>query len=162
MPATRRPGGSSTVGAALVLAALSVVALTACSSHPVGPARTYASFEAKAETTAESALSAVETVRLAARAGAEGKATGPYLGQVISDQEEGLSSTEGTFGSIQPPDGRADRLRAELDDLLSQSVDHVVAVRVAVRRGALNGLGTTARPLDADAKALRSFVEAHR
>jgi hypothetical protein len=139
-----------------------LVAVAACSSHPVGPARTFASYEGKATTTAESALSAVETVRLAAGAGADGHATGPYLGEVVSDQEEALSSLQGTFGSIQPPDGRADRLRSELDDLLVASLDHVTDVRVAVRRGELAGLGTTARPLDADADALRSFVEDHR
>lgn len=139
-----------------------LVLVAACSSHPVGPARTYSSYEGKATTTAESALSAVETVRLAATAGAGGKASGPYLGEVVSDQEEALSSVQGTFGSIQPPDGRSDRLRAELDELISQSLVHVTDVRVAVRRGELSGLGTTARPLDADADALRSFVEDHR
>ena len=152
----RRPA----LGSAWV--ALVLVGLAACSSHPVGPARTYASYEGKAATTAESALSAVETVRLAAGAGADGHAFGPYLGQVVSDQEEALSSLEGTFGSIQPPDGRADRLRSELDELLSASLGHVTDVRIAVRRGELAGLGDTAHPLDADADALRSFVEEHR
>jgi hypothetical protein len=136
--------------------------LAACSSHPVGPARTFATYEGKALVSAESALSAVETVRLAAGAGADGNATGAYLGEVVSDQEEALSSVQGTFGSIQPPDGRADRLRSELDELMSQSLEHVTDVRVAVRRGELAELGTTARPLDADADALRSFVEDHR
>ena len=44
------------------------VALSGCVSHPVGPARSFESFTAKANTTAESALSAVETVRLVAEA----------------------------------------------------------------------------------------------
>lgn len=139
-----------------------VLLMAACSAHPVGPARTYDTFEGKAVTTAESALSAVETVRLAAAAGADGNATGPYLGQVVSDQEEALSSLQGTFGSIQPPEDRSDQLRTELDDLLSASLEHITDVRVAIRRGELAELGTTAHPLDADADALRSFVEDHR
>jgi hypothetical protein len=139
-----------------------LLVLGACSPHPVGPARTYASFERKATTTAESALSAVETVRLAATAGAEGKATGPYLGQVVSDQEEALSGVQGTFASIQPPDARSDELRSTLDELMSTALEHVVDVRVAVRRGALAELDDVAAPLREDAEQLRAFVEEHR
>jgi hypothetical protein len=141
---------------------LALGALGACSSHPVGPARTFASFERKATTTAESALSSVETVRLAATAGAEGKATGPFLGQVVSDQEEALSGVQGTFASIQPPDGRSDDLRAQLDELISTALGHVVDVRVAVRRGQLHDLGEVAAPLRDDAEQLRAFVKDHR
>ena len=57
--------------------ALLCVAGTACVSHPVGPARSFSKYEGKAVTTAESALSSVETVRLAARAGTERHVFGP-------------------------------------------------------------------------------------
>ena len=135
---------------------------SACGEHYVGPARTYDDYERKASTTAEAALSAVETARLAAGAGAEGKAFGPFLGQVLSDQEEDLSGVEGTFASIQPPGGeRADRLRATLDDLLGDAVEHVAAVRIAVRRGQLHRLAEVAAPLGDDAASLRAFLEDH-
>lgn len=150
----------SRVGEAVAVGLLVLAA--GCSSHPVGPARTYAAFEGKAATTAESALSSVESVRLAAGAGADDHAPGPFLGRVVSDQEEALAGVQGTFGSIQPPGDRADRLRAELDELLSSSSDHVAAVRVAIRRGQLGRLRDVAEPLDEDAAALRRFVEAHR
>jgi hypothetical protein len=153
-----RRARSLTAVSALWLAGL----VAACSPHPVGPARTFASFERKATTTAESALSAVETVRLAAQAGADGNGTGPYLGQVVSEQENALSGVQGTFGSIQPPDSRADQLRAELDELMSDALEHVVDVRIAIRRGDLAGLADTAAPLAADADGLRAFAEAHR
>jgi hypothetical protein len=154
-----RRGGIAVV---LLAALLLTVDLAGCSPHPVGPARTYRSYEAKARTTAESALSAVETVRLAAQAGGEGKATGPFLGQVVSDQEDALSGVQGTFASIQPPDGRADELRSTLDDLLTAALAHVTDVRVAVRRGELSDLSDLAGPLASDAEHLRAFVEAHR
>jgi hypothetical protein len=148
----RRPVG-------LVVLALVVAA---CSSHPVGPARTFDDYERKASTTAESALSAVETVRLAAEAGAHGKAFGPFLGQVLSDQEEDLSGVQGTFASIQPPGGeRADQLRSSLDDLLGSALEHMAEVRIAVRRGELGELAQVARPLDDDAAGLRAFLEDH-
>jgi hypothetical protein len=145
-----------------VAAAIALWLLAACSPHPVGPARTAASFEAKATTSAESALSAVETVRLAAQAGADGKSTGPFLGQVVSDQEDALSGVQGTFGSIQPPDERSDDLRTQLDDLMTAALGHVADVRVAIRRGAIGDLAQTAEPLRKDAAELRAFVEAHR
>jgi hypothetical protein len=144
-----------------LLAGLLLV-VAACSSHPVGPARTFDDYERKASTTAAASLSAVETVRLAATAGADGKGFGPFLGQVVSDQEEDLSGVQGTFASIQPPGGaRADALRSELDDMISDSVDHVSDVRIAIRRGELGSLADVAKALDGDAERLRSFVEAH-
>jgi len=142
----------------VALTALAVLA--GCVAHPVGPARTYGSFRGKAVTTAETALSAVETVRLVASAAADGKVFGPFGGVTISEQEEALSGVQGTFASIQPPDPRADDLRGQLDELLTHALDHVVDVRVATRRGNLAELGTVAAPLEQDAQALREFVEA--
>ena len=138
------------------------VALAACSAHPVGPARTDDDFERKARTTAESALSAVETVRLAAQAGADGKAFGAYLGVLVSDQEDALSGVQGTFGSIQPPTARSDDVRDDLDELLSSALDHITDVRIAIRRGQLAELDDTAKPLQDDAKGLRRFLEEHK
>ena len=52
--------------ALLVLTAALAVALAAC-VQPVGPARTFDSYEHKAKHTAETALSAVQTGRLGAQ-----------------------------------------------------------------------------------------------
>lgn len=144
-----------------IASAAAVAALAACTPHPVGPARTFEAYEGKAVTTAESALSAVETVRLAAAAAARGNGFGPYLSIVVSEQEESLSGVQGTFGSIQPPDQQADDLRSQLGDLLSTALDHVADVRVAVRRGELATLADTAGPLADDAAALDRFAEDH-
>jgi hypothetical protein len=127
----------------------------------VGPARTLAAYEGKAVTTAESALSCVQTVLLAATTGAEGDAFGPYLSVTVSDQEEALAGVQGTFGSIQPPGTDADEVRSELDDLLSTALQHVTVVRVEVRRGHLDRQDGPAHDLEADATALSDFVEAH-
>jgi hypothetical protein len=133
-----------------------------CVAHPVGPARTFGKYEGKAVTTAEGALSAVESARLAARTAAEGGAFGPYTGTVISESEEGATSVQGTFDSIQPPGEQADELRSELDGLLSDAVSHLGDLRIAARRGGLGGLDDVARPLMADAEHLRSFIAARR
>jgi hypothetical protein len=147
------------VAAAVVVAAFGGV--TACTPHPVGPARSYDTFEGKATTTAESALSVVETVRLAAEASTQGNAFGPYLSVVVSDAEESLNGLAGTFGSIQPPDEESDRLYDELDSLLDDASTHVRDIRLSVRRGDLDDLASRAEPLADDADDLRSFVTEH-
>ncbi|MDQ1374195.1 MAG: hypothetical protein QOJ09_1533 [Actinomycetota bacterium] len=134
----------------------------ACTSHPVGPARTAGKYEGKAVTTADGALSSVNTVRIAARTGSNDHAFGPYLSVLVSEQEDTLSGLQGTFDSIQPPDGRADDLKTELDNLLSDALDHVTDVRVAVRRGELRTLAEQAKPLTSDAVKLQAFTEAHK
>ena len=143
------------------LVAIAVVAAASACAHPVGPARTFGKYEGKARTTVESALSNVQTVLLTAKAAAEHRTFGPYTGIVVSEAEESLSGLPGTFGSIQPPSARADRLRDEVDQLLSDALDHVTEVRVAVRRGSLDDAGDTAAPLLGDVNKLQSFLEEH-
>ena len=139
--------------------ALLLVLPAACVSHPVGPARTMAKYEGKAATTAKSALSVVETVRLVARAAADGKAIGTYVDVVVSDAEESLDGLSGTFGSIQPPAERGDRVRDALTGMLDDALDHVAEVRIAARRGDLADLGRVMEPLGHDADVLRQFIE---
>ncbi|HEV7886753.1 MAG TPA: hypothetical protein VGO92_04280 [Acidimicrobiales bacterium] len=138
------------------------IGASACVPHPVGPARTYGKYEGKAVTTAESALSTVETVRLAAGTASKDHAFGPYLSELVSDMEESASGVQGTFESIQPPDERADQLRDDLDQLLSDVVDHIAAVRVAVRRGRILDLDQAAQDLDEDSQKLNDFAEEHK
>jgi hypothetical protein len=146
-------------GASAVLLA---VALSACVPHPVGPARTYGKYEGKAVTTAESALSAVQSARLTATGATRHHLFGTYVGLVLGESEDNLSGLAGTFGSIQPPDEHADALRTELNSLLSDAGDHLAVLRIAARRGRIDELAALAEPLAADAEKLDGFVEAHR
>jgi hypothetical protein len=127
----------------------------------VGPARTYSKFEGKAVTTAESAVSVVETVLLAAQAGSDGGAFGPYLSVLLSEAEGDLSGVQGTFDSIQPPSAAGDHLRGDLDDLLSDAVEHVAQVRIVARRGRIKDLAEVAQDLKDDSKKLNAFIEEH-
>jgi hypothetical protein len=145
----------------LALLAIAAVSGAGCTPHPVGPARSFDKFEGKATTTAQSALSRVQTVRLAADAGGDGGAFGPYLSVLISEQEDALSGLQGTFGSIQPPDEASDALRTELNGLLGDALDHVATVRIATRRGQLDRLPAVAAPLANDARGLERFVAEH-
>ncbi len=132
---------------------------SSCVDHPVGPARTYDSYAAKASTTASSALSAVETVRLLATTAADGNAFAPYTSVAVSEQEDTLGGVQGTFASIQPPDKRSEELRDELGAILASSFDHVSAVRIEARRGHLDRLAAVAAPLEQDAADLRAIED---
>jgi hypothetical protein len=132
--------------------------LAGCVSHPVGPARTFGKYEGKARTSAKAALSAVETARLAAQAAGEGRVFGPYLGQILGEQEESASGTQATFDSIQPPDKRADELRQRLDDLLTSAASHLGDLRVAARRGEPGTVARLAKSLAEDADKLSTFA----
>jgi hypothetical protein len=145
----------------LTAAAITVVLAAACTPHPVGPARSAGKYAGKAVTTAESALSHVETVRLAAGAAGEGHVFGPYLSVLISNQEDALSGAQATFASIQPPDAASDELRAELGRALSSALDDVAAARIAARRNRFDEVAAMVEPLGQDADRLRRFIEEH-
>jgi len=140
----------------VVLVVVAAALVVGC-SHPVGPARTFGAYEGKARTTVRSALSNVETARLAVDALARGHSFGPYTAVVVSDAEDALGGLQGTFGSIQPPDRNADALRREVDELLGDALGGVSAARIAVRRSERPDTSALAE----SASALEDWLAAH-
>jgi hypothetical protein len=105
--------------------------------------------------------SAVETARLAVDAAGDAKAHGRYLTQLLFEAEEEAGAAQGTFDAIQPPDERADELREQLDELLTEATHTLAQLRIAARRGRLAELGELAAPLAEVAEGLHAFAEAH-
>jgi len=137
---------------------LLLVALAGC----VGPARTPTAYEAKAGQAAAEALSQVRTALLAVDAGAGGRLPAAYEETVLVDAEAGIGSVRTSFDSIQPPaDPGSDRLRADLDELLSDGGDGVTGLRIAARRADTAQLAATARKLAAVADEMEAFGEEH-
>jgi hypothetical protein len=137
-----------------------VVGMTGCVAHPVGPARDLDGYERKASTTVESALSAVQTVRLLADTAANGDALSSYTAIAVSEQEDSLGGVRGTFMSIQPPPGNeAAELRHHVSTALTDAFNHVGDVRIEARRGHLDQLDDVAAPLAGDADALRTLQD---
>jgi hypothetical protein len=127
--------------------------------HPISPTRTFDDYQHKAKDTAESALSSVQTARLAARTGTQGDAFGPYVSVLLSESDKGISKAQGVFEGIQPPDTRSDAVRDRLSSLLNRSGDTVSRIRIAARRGELDRLEREARPLRRIAAQLRRFID---
>jgi hypothetical protein len=136
--------------------ALAVVLLcTGC----VGPARTSDDYTRKASTSLHDTRSAVETARLGVDAASGGRATGPYLSVLLGDAEEQASAVQSTFASIQPPNRDADRLRDDVDKLLSEAVSVLADLRIAARRGDTAGITDKGPALDDLNKRLADFEE---
>jgi hypothetical protein len=134
---------------------LALVLTTSC----VGPSRTDGDFELKAGSTAKAVASALATARLAADAAGDGKTTGCYASVAIGEAVADATAAEATFASYQPPSARSDELRKDLEELLSQAVDGIAALRITVRRGQLDRLPTIAQQLEPVATALEQVQE---
>jgi hypothetical protein len=130
--------------------------LAAC----VAPASNFAAYEEDAVNTAEAALSAVETARLTVRI-ADGKAFSPSVTILLEEAEDDAEGAQSTFGSVQPPDERSDRLREQLDRLLAQAVDVLANLRIAARRDELKSLPSIAEPLESLSEQLEAFAAEH-
>ena len=139
-----------------------IVCSLALGAGCVAPARSFDAYEGKAVTTAEDALSAVETARLAVTAAANRHAFATYLSVVLGDAEDAASSVQGTFDSVQPPDARSDAVRSDLDDRLQSAVSVLADLRIAVRRGEADRLPSRLEDLAKAAQALREFQDAHQ
>jgi hypothetical protein len=127
----------------LAVAVVGVLALAGCA----GPSRTSEDYQNKAANTVEAVISAAQTARLAVRAQIDGKATAPYLSVILGEAEDNVGSVQTTFDSVQPPDARADKLRAAVDGYLGQADQVLSALRIAVRRGQLDQLARIGSPL---------------
>ena len=127
--------------------------------RPMTPARTRDDYAHKAKDTAESVLSSVQTARLAARAGTDGDAFGPYVSVMLSESEDAAAKAQGSFDRVQPPDRWSDATRDRLGRLLNRSNDALSRLRIAARRGELDSLARQAQVLQPLAKQLRTFID---
>ena len=140
-----------------LLALVALAVLPAC----VGPALWYDAYEGKAGATAAQMQSTVETARFVALVAGRGKTLAAYVGVALSDAEHDASAIQGAFDSIQPPSPRADRLRDQLDALLSKAASTISQMRIAARRDRLADLQRVAQPLSTLSDQLERFAGEH-
>jgi hypothetical protein len=128
----------------------------------VGPATTDAAYRGKAVHAADAAQSAVQTAVLTARGQLDGRVLSPYGRVVLSNVEQDMSSVQGSFDSVQPPDdGVADQLRNTLDKLLTRAASDLTELRIAARRDDSNQMASVVKDLVMLAPKLESFSKEH-
>jgi hypothetical protein len=135
-----------------------VLTLSAC----VGPATTIAAYEGKARRAAEDASSAVNTALLGVRIHQRGSLLENYFETMLSQAEDDISSVQTSFDSIQPPNSKSsDKLRDQLDNLLSDGISGISQLRFSARREDRPALDQAAAQLAPTAEDLTQFVESH-
>jgi hypothetical protein len=136
--------------------------LASCLTGCVAPAPTTSAYESKAARTAEAGRSQVQTARMAAQSSLRGRLQQAYLETTVSQAEDAFGSVQSTFDSVQPPDDpAADRLRDNLDQLLTQGSDGLGQLRIAVRRRETDQVAAAERSLGAVAARLDRFAQEH-
>jgi hypothetical protein len=139
--------------------ATAVLLVVLLGSGCVGPSRTDRDFELKAANTAKAVASALETARLAADGAGAGKVSANYVSVIVGEAEADATSAQSTFASYQPPSAAADKLRNDVDDVLSNAVDGLVALRITARRGQLDRLPRISEQLAPVSTALEQLQQ---
>jgi hypothetical protein len=137
--------------------AILAAVLLACGC--VGPVRSDRDFELKAANTAKAVASALETARLASEGAGRGKLTGSYVSVIVGEAETDATAAQSTFESYQPRSAAADKLRNDIDALVSDAVDGIVALRITARRGQLDRLATISKQLGPVSTALQQVQD---
>jgi hypothetical protein len=138
------------------------VALVAAATACTLPARSYDAFKGKAVESATMAQNATQTTLLVAHAASAGKLTAAYASVAVSNAETDANGAQSSFLAIQPPDGRSQKLRSQLGDILSDATSAIADVRIAARRGQLSRLEQIAKPLRGITARLDAFEQANR
>jgi hypothetical protein len=142
--------------------ALLIVASALVLAGCVGPATTTAAYRGKAVHAADAAVSELETVVLTGTAVLDGKMMQAYAETVVTESEDALSSVQGSFDSIQPPDDSvSDQLRSEVDELLTAGLGDLSELRIELRRGAGERVAQLSDALKQTSAKLSAFSEAH-
>ena len=117
---------------------LALVASFLVTGSCVAPAFNTSQYKAKIVATAESAVSAIETVRLTLDLmDRHGLPRGP-IDVAVSAQEDILGAVDGSFALAQPPNDESLELRQDLLGLLDEAEAKLEGARIALRQGDLN------------------------
>jgi hypothetical protein len=132
--------------------------LVGCTTNSPG----HAGYESRASTTAERMVSPVQTGELLAQLGHRGNLFGAYAKTATTGALDEADVIESGWNQVQPPNRRSQRIGNQLDELLTRSVDELVNLRVAARKGDLEALGRYERPLHHLAARLQRCESEHQ
>jgi hypothetical protein len=134
---------------------LLVVTICGC----VTPARDNPQYRAKALATVKAASSEVATAQLATSQLLRERSFGTYADEVVTADEDALSSIGNAFTAVQPPSHAADSVQDAVSGVLSDAEDAVTEARVAIRRSDRPGMATALRALGSVADDLSGLQE---
>lgn len=150
-----RPSAQRSRDPLIAAAAALIAAATGCT----GPTFSTDTYLDQALQTTVGMLSAVSTGVMVTELAEGGKAFPPYLDVSATDAEESARSITDTFGTRQPPTPDSDGLRETLIGLNGAAVDDLSALRIALRRDDVSGVGDAGESLRETAAGLVEIRE---
>ena len=104
------------------------------------PATTFDAYRSRATDAAEEATSQARTAILTAHLAEQGRLLDTAVAEQLQEAEVAASAAVESFASVQPPDRRADRLRARILPVLERVADLLSRMRFEARRADMAAL----------------------
>jgi hypothetical protein len=137
-----------------VVLALAFCAAVGCSL----PATTFEAYRSKAADAAEEVASQARTAILTAELARHDRLLASAVAVQLKEAERAASALVESFASVQPPDARADRLRARILPLLERASDAIRRMRFEARRGRVSSLSELSDSLATPTARLEDWV----
>ena len=113
------------------LLALVICAAVGCSL----PATSFESYRSKAADAADEVVSQARTAILTAHLAGQDRLLDTAVAAQLKDAETAAAAVVESFASVQPPDARADQLRARILPVLERASDAITRMRFEAKRG---------------------------
>jgi hypothetical protein len=112
-----------------------IVVLLVCSVGCSVPAATFEAYRSKATDAAQEVVSQARTAILTAHLAGQDRLLGSAVAVQLKDAETAAAAVVESFASVQPPDARADTLRARILPMLERASDAITRMRFEAKRG---------------------------
>ena len=99
------------------------------------PATTFEAYRSKAAEAAQEVVSQARTAILAAHLAGQDRLLGTAVTAQLKAAETAAAAVVESFASVQPPDARADHLRARILPVLERASDAITRMRFEAKRG---------------------------
>jgi cellobiose-specific phosphotransferase system component IIA len=112
-----------------------IVVLLVCAAGCSLPATTFEAYRSKAADAAQEVVSQARTAILTAHLAGQDRLLGSEVAAQLKNAETAAAAVVESFASVQPPDARADHLRARILPLLERASDAITRMRFEAKRG---------------------------
>lgn len=133
----------------LLLAAI----LVACAA----PTLSYSTYRYEVAATAREVSSALGSAQMAAKLDLRGRMALSVTDNVVSDAESDADSAQETFETRQPPDNRSELLHQRASTTISNAVDEVRMLRIAVGANQTGRMRSLVKSLSTQRSKLRQL-----
>jgi hypothetical protein len=123
------------------------------------PATTFEAYRSKAADAAAEVAAQAQTAILVTRLAGEDRTLATEVAVQLKDAETAAAGAVRSFASVQPPDARADHLRARILSVLQRASDMITRLRFEAKRGHTAAMLRLRSSLIDPARALQRLAE---